>query len=173
MMDPAIVAFLTITATSDKVKEALILFRDQLNKDRTKNPLQMDVGYSLFVLAIDVFDMDHTLFPYHRIAGSTLAQSIKNKAVVAMAAYAAFVLMHDEGIEMALAELPIDPVLEPFRDFFRSSAAHHLRNAIRTGSFWIEDKLLSFTDDGWSVSMQIDDFLRLCNHIRRFYEPLS
>ncbi|OAN47351.1 hypothetical protein A6A03_01010 [Chloroflexus islandicus] len=154
--------------TPDQIINALAPLQDR----KTKTPLQMDVGYSLFVLAIDVHYMDHTLFPYHSGINSIQAHSIKYKAVVAMVAYAAFVLMRDEGIEAALAELPDDHILRPFRDFFHSSDAQHLRNAISTGSYWILPPYLSFFDGDWGAFVESSQFFDVCNRIRRFYERL-
>lgn len=155
--------------TPDQIVQALAPFKDR----KTKTPLQMDVGYSLFVLAIEVRDLDYTAFPYLRDDPKTVAESIQYKALVAMAAYAAFVLMRDEGIEAALAELPDDHILRPFRDFFHSSDAQHLRNAISTGSYWILPSYLSFFDGDWGAFVETSQFFDVCNRIRRFYELLS
>lgn len=151
--------------TPDQIVQALAPFQDR----KTKTPLQMDVGYSLFVLAIEVRDLDYTAFPYLRNDPKT-AESIQYKALVAMIAYAAFVLMRDEGIEAALAELPDDHILRPFRDFFHSSDAQHLRNAISTGSYWILPPYLSFFDGDWGAFVKSSQFFDVCNRIRRFYE---
>ncbi|WP_298401642.1 hypothetical protein [uncultured Chloroflexus sp.] len=166
-MDPVLTVFLKTDTKPDQIEQALYPLKDQLSiNDKEK----MDLGFSLFLMVIDVDELNYDQFDSLRPLQATLAKFIKDKAVVAMAAYAAFVLMHEEALEKELTELPVSPVLEPFRDFFRSSTVHHLRNAIRTGSFRIIGNELLFKDGDWSVSMEINQFLRLCNRIRRFYE---
>lgn len=122
------------------------------------------------MLAIEVRHLDYTAFPFLRNDRKDIAKSIKYKAWVAMTAYAAFVLMRDEGINAALAELPDDHILRPFRDFFCSSDAQHLRNAISTGSYWIFPPYLSFFDGDWSAFVESSQFIDVCNRVRRFYE---
>lgn len=156
-----------VTRKFDDLKLALAPLRGRFSTTEGR----LHLAASLYVLADNVEQLDHTVFPSLRSLEREPARGMRASAVISMKSYAAFVLMRDRAIEEALAELPNDHLLRPFRDFFNSSTVQHLRNAIGTGSFIASQyfDLLIFFDGDWTGHADTEQFLELCNCIRWFY----
>lgn len=156
-----------VTEKFDDMKRALASLGD--SSSTTEGRLHQ--AASLYALASDVERLDHRVFPLLTPLETTVARGMRAAAVISMKAYAAFILMRDKGIETALAELPDDHLLRPFRDFFHSGTAQHLRNAIGAGSFVATKYFdhLVFFDEDWQAYADTSDFLELCDSIRLFY----
>lgn len=159
-----------VTDKKDDMKRELVLLRDRISTTEGR----LHQASSLYVIARDVLDLHHTVFPSLQSLELTAARGMRLAAVVTMIAYSTLVLMRDRGIEEALAELPDDHLLKPFKDFFSSGTAQHLRNAIGAGSFVASKYFdhLVFFDGDWIAYTSTIDFLDLCERIRWFYAAI-